>query len=288
MNKIRFAANRETNYVFHMLSVAKCGYDNAYGAKYRGLYLPEDLSVIKRNEDLLMVCGGQHCGSLFGLLVARPACALVSVEDYYDRLIQTCVSIENGDIPEYANQALLPYNRTIIEISEVMIKYYDHFINKIWEQEKSKIERYIPELLKLFENSSFTEKAEKLVGRSESDYFTAMLVTSVENGAEAIDISNDLDVFGIERSSTDSFYFIAHEYIICLLKKALKNANAFNCFETWALTEGLAEYYIKKIVGDTRFFNAQQKYAEFYADISKHGDLSASELYQAALKRFAD
>ena len=29
MNKIRFIADKDTNYVFHMLSVAECGYDNA-------------------------------------------------------------------------------------------------------------------------------------------------------------------------------------------------------------------------------------------------------------------
>ena len=30
MNKILFSADPDINYVFHMLSVAKCGYDNAY------------------------------------------------------------------------------------------------------------------------------------------------------------------------------------------------------------------------------------------------------------------
>ena len=29
MNKILFSADPDINYVFHMLSVAKCGYDNA-------------------------------------------------------------------------------------------------------------------------------------------------------------------------------------------------------------------------------------------------------------------
>ena len=29
MNRIRLIANRETNFIFHMLSVAQCGYDNA-------------------------------------------------------------------------------------------------------------------------------------------------------------------------------------------------------------------------------------------------------------------
>ena len=29
MNKIKFIANPDTNFIFHMFSVAKCGYDNA-------------------------------------------------------------------------------------------------------------------------------------------------------------------------------------------------------------------------------------------------------------------
>ena len=32
MNRIRFTADKDTNYVFHMLSVAGCGYDNGHGA----------------------------------------------------------------------------------------------------------------------------------------------------------------------------------------------------------------------------------------------------------------
>ena len=38
MNKILFSADPDINYVFHMLSVSKGGYDNAYGEKYRGRY----------------------------------------------------------------------------------------------------------------------------------------------------------------------------------------------------------------------------------------------------------
>lgn len=288
MNKIRFTANKDTNYVFHMLSTAKCGYDNEYGAKYRDVYPPEDLSVIKSNEELLTVCGGQYCGALFGLMVSQPACAYVSAKEYYNRLIQSGKHILNGNIPENTEKSLIPYTDVIIDISRIMVKHYDHYIENIWNCEKEKIERYIPKLFDLFENSSFTEKAESLIGDLESDYFTATLVTSVSGGAEAIDISNDQDVFGIERTHTDAFYFIGHEFIIYLLFKALNNVNAFKSFDTWALTEGLAEYYIKKIVGDTRFFDRQQEYVRFYEDLSNGRFLSALELYKAALEHFKE
>ena len=42
MNKILFEIAPDINYLYHMLSVARCGYDNEYGAKYRALYPPEE------------------------------------------------------------------------------------------------------------------------------------------------------------------------------------------------------------------------------------------------------
>ncbi len=222
MNKIKFAANKDTNYVFHMLSVARCGYDNAYGELYRSLYPQEELNILKRNEDLITVCGGEHCGCLYGLLIAEPACANVPIPEYYRTLIEMSNEIKTGNIPEGVSEELLPYTDTVISISEVMLKYYDNYIENIWENEKEKIEHYIPELNKYFEESDFTEKAESLLKCDlKSDYFTATLVTSVAGGAEAIDISKAQDVFGIERDVLDAVYFIGHEFIIYLLFEAL-------------------------------------------------------------------
>ncbi len=45
----------------------------------------------------------------------------------------------------------------------------------------------------------------------------------------------------------------------------------------------LAEYYLKKIMGDTRFFNAQRKYVELFEEYEKVYKLSAVELYQKGI-----
>lgn len=280
MNKIRFIANQDTNYVFHMLSVSKCGYDNKYGETYRNLYAASDLSILKENEDLLTVCGGQHCGELYSVLVCEAAYAKVSAIEYYRQIIQ---QIENNSVPvEYQSMSDI-----IASICTVMVKYYDDYINNIWPVEKEKIEAYIPEVLREFEENRFTEKAEELVGCPLSTpYFTVTLVSSVQNGAEAIDISRDQDLFGIERSLMDSVYFIGHEFIIYLLFSALREENAFQSFDTWSITEGLAEYYLKKIMGDTRFFNEQQKVVEFCESLEKDNSMTAAQLYGQALKFF--
>lgn len=277
MNKIRFAANPDCNFVFHMLSVSKCGYDNDYGAKYRHLYKEADLALLKENEELLTVRGGEHCGQLYHLMVCRPAWGRVSAKDYF---LDLPGRIRWDDIREiYA-----PYEEVIRDVSAVMVKYYDDYIRDIWSGEQAKIREYIPPLANFFEENRFSERAEALVGCPlQRPSFTATLVTSVEYGAEAIDISEELDVFGIERSVTDAIYFMGHEFIIYLLFGALAGEEAFKTMDTWNITEGLAEYYLKKLMGDTRFFKAQQKYVAFFESCDE--GLSAAELYRLALKR---
>lgn len=285
MNNICFDANREANYVFHMLSVARCGYDNEYGAAYRGEYPSCDLDAIKRREELLTVCGGAHFGALFGLMVSQAACGRVSAKEYYEGLIRVSREINAGNIPNYVDRSVLSYNDTIIELSEIMVRHYDRYVADIWRSEKKKLNSYIAELSGLFDCARFTEKAEKLVGCGLDGQFTAILVSSIAGGAEAIDISDRHDVFGIDRPPADAFWFIGHEYIIFLLKKALSGLNAFKDFKTWGLTEGLAEYYIEKLGGNVNYFADQRQYIDFY-ERSEKDEASAAELYKAASERF--
>lgn len=281
-NKIEFKISADTNYVFHMLSVAKCGYDNEYGEKYRSRYQEEDLAVLKSHERLLTIKGGEHIGELYGLMVSEPAKGSMSVPKYYSALMSR---IEKNEIPSWQKSEVLAYSDAIYQISEVMIKYYDDYAENIFPIEKKQLEAYYPEVQRVFEEISFTATAEALVGcKFPGECFYATLVSGVSGGAEAIDISEDQDVFGIDRESQDEVYFIGHEFIIYLLRDALREENSFKEFATWELTEGLAEYYLKKIMGDTRFFCEQQKWVAFYEAAEEAGAKDAVSLYRAALE----
>ena len=83
----------------------------------------------------------------------------------------------------------------------------------------------------------------------------------------------------------DAVYFIGHEFIIYLLKAALREEDAFRSNTTWPLTEALAEYYLKRIMGDTRFFDGQREWRIFYERQSL--ELSAVQLYRLALQELA-
>ena len=261
-----------------MLSVAKCGYDNAYGEKYRGKYDPADMQCIKDQEPHLTVRGGEHCGNWFGPMICAPARSGVTAKEYY---AETIAWIESGnlDLPEDTLAS-------IIRVCRVMIRYYDDFMKSIWPAEKNRITEYISTMRTAFEKSDFTAKAEALVGVSlPPPWFTAVLVSSVEGGAEAIDITDTQDVFGIERSPEAERAFISHEFIIYLLKIALKNEDASPSFWNWTLTEGLAEYYLQKIDSNSRSCQSCQEQAEVYRQLESTCGTDAMTLYRAALKR---
>ena len=133
MNKIKFIANRETNYIFHMLSVSKCGYDNSYGDTYKHLYPQEDLAVLKNNEDLLTIRGGEHVGKLV-TLIGDAAIGKIPAKELYQLYVQ---KIYDGDYP----QELSEYKELILQICNVMIKHYDYYVENIWNIEKQKIEK---------------------------------------------------------------------------------------------------------------------------------------------------
>lgn len=271
--KIVFCSNPDTNYVYHMLSVAGCGYDNAYGEKYRSRYDAADLSFLKQYENELTVCGGEHCGKLYHLCVTLPARAEIPCVRYYESLL----AAKDEDIPP----AMKQYKEAVFGICRIMIRYYVDYMKCIWPEESERISHYIEQLSVPFGKIDFTALAETAVGTVLSrDVFSVCLVSSVCGGAEAIDISDTQDVFGIDRSPEDALWFIGHEFIIYLLKQALHGENAFKDDWTWPVTEGMAEYYLKKVLGSTRFFTAQQSYVRQCEALEAQGVATASGLYR--------
>ena len=281
MNKIRMIANRETNFVFHMLSVARCGYDNPYGRKYRKDYPEQILNTLKKHEHLIICSGGNHWGKLYTPLISIPACGSVSAKEYYQEFLR---KINSGESAEYCtdHRLFLP----AAEIADTMLRCYDHYISQIWPNDMVRLETYIAETMPLFERSELSARAEDLVGCNlPAEYFLATMVASIEDGAEAIDISENQDVFGIARAPEWAFRFISHEFIIFLLKRALHGEDAFRRLETWGLTEGLAEYYCKQLTGYAGFPGVSQ-YTAFYEEQKKNASSSAVELYRKALATF--
>ena len=266
MNRITVEVRPDACFVYHMLSVARCGYDNDYGSLYRDLHDPADLATLKAHEDMLTVAGGKHCGALYWPLIALPARGEHPADETYHTLIEHA----EGEHRE-AEQA----------ICRAMLRAYPVYMEKVYPQAKARLESYAAQTSACL--GDFTDRAEALLGITlPVPRFHALLVDSVAYGAECIDISDSQDIFGIDRTPAREALLIGHEYIIYLLKAALKGTPAF-LMDNWARTEGLASHYLALLLGEetvSGFFSMHSGMRERFKQLhASHPSATAKELY---------
>jgi len=302
-NKIKTFVNRETNYIYHMLSVAGCGYDNEYGAKYRSLHSQDDLMILKSNESLITVAGGEHCGELYQWLISVPASLQALAMTYYEALIHL---FKTGDIDENTARygslysVFIPANDmnlndfyeyykkfdSIVSICEIMLRNYPIYCANVWKENEKELLTYANEVEKIFNENGFSDKLEEITREKLQKNFVATFCNSIDGGAEAIDISETQDVFGVGRNYEWAVKFISHEFIIYLLKQALVNTTAFQDLKYWLYTESLAEFYLS-LTGNGGGFDKGQNVIEFYNEIyQKNNTITSAELYNRAIDKF--
>ena len=307
MNKIKTKVSRETNFIYHMLSVAKCGYDNEYGDKFASLHASDDLKILKGNESLITVAGGEHCGELYWYLVSVPASLDVEAMSYYQSLAHLFrtgnieVSVKqygsvyqlflSANEPDFAESVQDFYNYykgflAIVPLCDVMIRNYPIYCNKVWDETQKELLLYAKDIADIFNENGLSEKLENITKERLKSEFIATFCNSLDGGAEAIDISEDQDVFGIGRDYEWAVKFISHEFVIYLLKQSLANTSAFGDLKYWLCTEGLAEFYLS-LVGMGGGFKKGADVIEYYKALYQSDTtLTALELYNKAIKKF--
>ena len=311
MNKIKTKVSRETNYIYHMLSVAKCGYDNDYGRKYASYHSSADLKILKDNETHITVAGGEHIGKLYGFFIAAPASLDTEARLFYEAVshlfkfnntednVKKYMEIYKNftDNEEWLLKFLqeiysehIDCRESIIAICDVMERNYPVYCNDIWEESKQELLPYAKNVEDIFNKNGVSAKLEEITNETLKTDFIATFCNSISNGAEAIDISENQDVFGIGRDYEWAVIFISHEYIIYLLKQALVNTTAFKNIKYWRYAECLAEFYLCLINGkESGMFKKEQEVVDFYKETYENNNaLSAQELYNKAMKKFEE
>jgi len=291
-----------------MLSVAKCGYDNEYGNQYASYHSAEDLKILKKYERLITVKGGEYTGELYGLLVL-PASLEINAVLYYELLEHL---FKTGDFEENIKkykeiykhflyekeedllpsvrelyQAFLQYREAIVIICDVMKRNHAIYNDRIWEKSKEELIPYAKAVEDIFVKQNISYTLEKLTHTSLKNNFTATFVNSISGGAEAIDLSETLDLFGIGRDHEDAVKFIAHEFVIYLLIQAFENRETF--VKYWTYTEGLAEFYLTLIGLESGYFSEVQNVIDYYKKVySENNHLSPIELFLKTKEEFGE
>lgn len=239
---IKITYTRNSNYVYHMLAVAGCGYDSDYGNNYKESYDSKDLKILKENEYLISVSGGEHEGILYEVLIGKAAAVPdeESIVSYYEDIIT------NLDKTDKNAEAMK-------QIAEVMSHNYSVYCEKIWPQVQPKLQAYTEELQKYFIDKKHLKRWEEELGYKYHSNFEALICEALEGGPEAILITDSKDIFAQKDSENieNRVSFISHEAGMALVKQ-----NGFfgmqsveELLEKYHTLESTVEYYNRKIVG---------------------------------------
>ena len=265
MRKIQCTYDKDNNFFFHLMSVAKVGYDNEYGQKHRDSISPEDAATLKKYEKELTMKGGEYNGKLFwtGMYAGNAQEAIDKIKS-------------EGGFPGFE-----AYTDALLEIFGIFVKYHDDYCEKIWPEEEKRLDGTAREWQKRFDEERLDEKAEKLVGIESETIFFASLISSIRHGVEAIiyetDDGNVYDLFSIDRDYGSAKAMFLHEYVITLLQKRIPME-----IENYDRFEGLAEYYTEEMIGRTYNFTDMQKYIDFYRSKMTEKAYAPEELFEMA------
>lgn len=294
------------NYIFHMLSVGKCGYDNEYGKYLRNYHDEKDILILEELKDYITVSGGDYFGQLYWVCVCVPA-SIDKAEDMIEYFIAVIDLFINERLHENYKEYSLLYGRVfskfgldnniqtfeefyiknlkfkeeIIQIFKVYLSNYKIYKNSFWKEFSITISSACEEINKIFRNNNYEKMwEEKLNIKHKYENFNVVLCNSIENGPQAIDISNGKDVFFISDNSLDIVNFISHEFGIYLLKEILSETPAFKNFSYYKETESLAEFFNQKICGESIFYESYDNYIEKYKKLyDENPKISAKELF---------
>ena len=257
--------DKDNNFFFHLMSVAKVGYDNAYGEKHQDSMSKEDAATLKKYEKELTMKGGEYNGKFFwtGMYAGNAQDAINKIKN-------------EGGFPGFE-----ACTDELLEIFGIYLKYYDSYCETIWPEEEKRLDRTAREWQKRFDADGLDEKAEKLLGISSETIFFASLISSIEHGVEAIvyesEDGNTYDLFSIDRDYNSARAMFLHEYIIVLLGTRIPFA-----IDTYDRYEGLAEYYTEELIGKTYNFTDMDKYIEFYRQKMSKKAYTPEELFEMA------
>ena len=310
MSKLKAIFSKNCNYIYHMMSVSKCGYDNEYGNKYRIYHAQTDLQVLNKYEKLITIKGGEHIGELYGFCVSAPALLddNVSLDNYFEALIDI---FENGDfeknlekyksvyesafpgVPINADTqkqfySIFPQDKKeLIDIYKVLCNNYSIYNDKIWETSKKELTVAVDELNKLLSEVDYINEWEKILDyKYNRSNFYAVICNSLKGGAQCIDaFSQSKNIFNIPDNYSSAVKLISHEFGIGMLIEILSEPQAFYTY--YEITESLAEYFNIIISGGHDDFNWFKEYQDFYKELrEKNPQISVKDMFLQAVNSF--
>jgi len=316
---IRAVVETGPNYIFHLLAVAKIGFNSEYSSQYLRTVKQADIKYLRAHHPLLAFADG-HLGGLAGLMIFLP-CYLnldtrAKLQEFFDLLLvglrdrryesfldryREAITRLNLWIQCVDSQWLdshVPYCEIISGLAEVYTDNFDAYVTDVWPHEKQAIESVAALINVHFLQTEIIFRWETLAGRPfQFDYYEIVLCSATKNGPNVNSLGYERNVFYSGLDFALLTQFISHEVgthiLIDIIKQVFSQGS--KCKYPFDLVyrtyENLAKFYNSRILGDTNTYDGmygalgnrvQCVLGELYAANPR---LSPEELFWQAVER---
>ncbi len=262
------------NYLWHIMAVAKIGYDSEYSDLYKNSIDPDDLKYIESIKSLLAFQEGEG-GDLSGFFSMLPSWLnLENYSDfkkYFDTLI---IALQEGSLlpfvrtykdanwfdlffSEFIKRDNIPKgNEKLITVSQklssIYLSNFESYINNVWPIAKDSMIPRQNELCKVFEETDYIAKWEKLLGIPfEANQYEIVLCYSNKNGPDYNSLGYDSNLFYFDKPFKKTCQFLSHEIGTHILIKTyfkLSSEGTPDQRKLYSAYESLSMFYNKVIL----------------------------------------
>ena len=264
------------NYLWHIMGVAKIGYDSEYSDLYRDTIISGDLKYIESKKSLLAFKEGEG-GELSGFFAMLPAWLNLENKSDFEKYFNTLIAaLQKGSLlpfvdtfkdadwsdlffSEFIKRDNLPKgNEELITVSQKLASIYlnnfDSYIDKVWPIAENSMSSRAENLNNIFEATDYISKWENFLGIPfAANHYEIVLCYANKNGPDYNSLGYDSNLFYFDKSFKKTWQFLSHEIGTHILIKTyfkLSTEGNLDRSKLYSAYENLSMFY-NKIILDT-------------------------------------
>ncbi len=308
------------NYTFHLMAVARIGFDSDYADRYQDTVAADDIAFLQKYRKMLTFGMGSG-GDLVDIMIGFPAYfnleSRAAWEEYFSLLKN---GLTNGDFKPFIERfadplkrmetwvnvvidekALLPfmaYREAITRLGKIAKNNFEVYIDKVWKIEEPKLSAVAAAINDSYKNSGRIRQWEELTGLNfKFDVYHIVLCSAIKNGPDANSMGYDRVAFYHESPLEEIIQFISHEigtHILIDDFRKLAAQNRFDYPNLYEAMECLAYFYNTLTLDDPRPAYAHRlsnfhpaEYLKIYKSLHEaDSEISPSELLIKGIEKF--
>jgi hypothetical protein len=263
------------NYLWHILAVARIGYDSEYADTYRDTIAPAALKYLESNKSLLEFAEGEG-GELSGFFTVMPAWLHLESKSQFQTYFDVVeVALRKGDLSpfvkayrdadwldrffsEHVKRAKFPADQhDLIEkarrLSQIYVDSLDAYRRSVWRDARRKLAKRATELNDYFEKQDFIAKWEQLLGIPfASNQYEVVLCYANKDGPDYNSLGYNGNLFYYDKPFGKTCQFLSHEigtHLLIDIYFTLVTTGKYDHRKLYTAYETMAMFYNKLVLG---------------------------------------